>query len=185
MVDNGVGLSDLLLWRGLHHCAQPKSPPVQSLGHRTGRGPLVRTIPVSAQGFQRRWRRQSRRGQGGSTCWGLWRVRFRQPGQGCCSLGRCVFPAFAAAEGRLRPETPDPCASFGKTPLNGMTTPPEDGFGQQRGAPTIFQGHLSLKGPSCRSRHFGGRQAHISARRRTKRLMGCQRRVLHAHNMTS
>jgi hypothetical protein len=130
IVENGVGLSNLLLWFGFHHFAQPKSHAIEYLGHRTGRGQLVCTIPLGSQGFQSRFRRQSRIGQGGSKRWVLLRVRFRQPLQGFRCLGMRVFPAFATAEGRLPTETHDPCASFGKTHLNGVTAPPEDSVGQ-------------------------------------------------------
>src|SRR2546430_576372 len=96
----------------------------------------------------------------------------------------CVFPAFATTASRLRPETHDPRTPLGKTCLNGPTAPPEDGFGQQRIAPTIFHGHLSLKGTPFRPSHFGGCQAQIGNLRRIKRLMRFQCRVLHAHNRT-
>ena len=85
---------------------------------------------LAPQGFQGRFCRQARIGQGRAKRWVLLRVRFRQPGQGFRCLGMRVFPAFATAEGRLRPETHHPCASFAKTHLNGMTAPSEDGFGQ-------------------------------------------------------
>src|SRR5919199_4469235 len=94
-----------------------------------------------------------------------------------------VFPAFAPTEGRLRPETDDPRTSLGKTDLNSPTAPPKDGFGQQRMAPTILQGHLSLKGPPLRASHFRGGQAQISNLRRAKRWMRFPWRVLHTHNM--
>src|SRR5215813_1218448 len=175
VIENSVGLRNLFLWFGFHHFAQPKSHPVQYLGHRTGRGQLVRTIPLRSQGCQRRLRRQARIGQGRTKRWVLLRVRFRQLPQGGRGLGLRVFPAFATAEGRLRPETSEPCTSFGKPHLNSMTPPTEDGFGQQGVTPTIFQGHLSLKGTSCWSRHFGGRQAEIGDLGRTKRLLGFSR----------
>src|SRR5437868_9783507 len=41
VVENRVGLFDLLLRLGLHDLAQPKARPIQDLGHRTGRGQLV------------------------------------------------------------------------------------------------------------------------------------------------
>jgi len=122
---------------------------------------------------------------GGAKRWGLLRVRFSPSPQGCRCLWRRVFPGFAPAEGRLRPETHAPRASLGKTPRNGMTAPPEDNGGSQRDAPTIWQGHLSLQGTPWRPRHLGGRQASISDLRRTSRRMGGQHRVVHAHHRTS
>jgi hypothetical protein len=167
MVDNGVGLGHLLLRLGFDHFAQPKSHAIAHLGHRTGRGQLVAPIPLGSQGFQSRWRRQARRGQGGAKRWGWWRVRVGQPPQGFRCLWRRVFPGCATAAGRLCPETPDPRASLGKAHLHGMTAPPEDSFGSQRVAPTILQGHLSLQGTPWRPRHCGGRQAYIGDLRRT------------------
>lgn len=175
MSKNCLRLCDLLLWFGFDHFAQPKAHAIKHRGHRTGRGQLVLTIPLGAQGCQRRFRRQSRLGQGGAERGGLLRVGFRQPPQGLRRLWLRRFPGSTTAEGRLRPETRDPRASLGQAHLNGMTAPPEDGFGQQRVAPTIFQGHLRLKGTPRRSSHFGGRQASIGALRRSKRRMGCQR----------
>jgi hypothetical protein len=95
--------------------------------------------------------------------------------QGFRSLWWRLFPGLATAEGRVCPETRDPRASLGQAHLNGMTAPPEDGFGQQRGTPTIFQGHRRLQGTPSRSSHFGGRQAYIGDLRRSKRRMEFQR----------
>src|SRR5262249_46653807 len=128
--------------------------------------------------------RQSCIGQGGAKRWGLLRVCFSQLAQGVRCLWMYVFPAFAAAESRLRPETPDSRTSLSEPYCNGMPAPPEDGLGQRTISSTILQGHLSLKGTPLRSSHFGGRQAQISNLRWTKRLMRFQCRVLHAHNMT-
>ena len=49
IVENRVGLFDLLLRLGLHDLAQPKAHPIQDLGHRTGRGQLVRALPLFSQ----------------------------------------------------------------------------------------------------------------------------------------
>ena len=38
IVEDRVGLFDLLLGLGLHHLAQPKAHPIQDLRHGTGRG---------------------------------------------------------------------------------------------------------------------------------------------------
>ena len=110
-------------------------------------------------------------------------MRFRQPGQGFCGLRLRVFPAWAPAAGRLGPKTAAPWASGGQPPLHAMTTPPEEGCGPPRVAPTICQGPLRLQGPACRSRHGGGCQAPSGALRRTKRLRGGQRRVVPAPKM--
>ena len=101
-------------------------------------GQLVLTIALGMQCCQRRLRRQACIGQSGPECGGLLCVCFRQPPQGFRGLWLRVFPGFPTAEGRLCPETQEPRASLGQTHRNGMTAPPEDGFGQQRVAPTIF-----------------------------------------------
>ena len=178
MGNKGVGLRPLLVGCGVHHWAPPPSHAVPSRGHRPGRGHVVRPIAWRSPGGQRCWRRQARRGQGGAQRWGVLGLRFRLPGQGCCGLRRRGCPACAPADGRWRSEPPDPWASCGKTHLTGMPPPPAAGGGQQRGAPTILHGPLRLTGTSCRSRHVGGRPAHIVTLRRPKRLLGFQRRVV-------
>jgi hypothetical protein len=175
MSQNRLSLSHLLLGFGFDYCAQPKAHAIEHRGHRTRRGPWLRALALRPQGFQGRLCRQSRLGPGGAKRWVLVRVRFRQPGQGCRCLGLRVCPTCATAEGRVRPETHHPCASFAQTHRNGRTAPSEDGFGQEGVGPTICHGPLSLKGTSCRSRHFGGRQTQIGDLRRTKRLMSFQR----------
>jgi hypothetical protein len=167
MVDNGGGRGHLLWRLGFDHCAPPQSPAIAPRGQRPGRGPWGAPIPWGSPGCQSRWRRQARRGQGGATRWGWWRVRVGQPPQGCRGLGRRVCPGCATAAGRWRPETPEPRASLGKAHRHGRTAPPEESGGSQRGAPTIWQGHLRLHGTPWRPRHCGGRQASSGARRRT------------------
>src|SRR5262249_14448814 len=129
IIENSVGLRNLLLRFGFHHFAQPTSHAIEHLGQRRGRGQRGLTIPLGSQSFASRLRCQARLGQGSAKCWGLLPVRFRQPPQGCRGLWMPVVPAFATAAGRLRPETPEPCASFGKTPLHSRTPPTKDGFG--------------------------------------------------------
>jgi hypothetical protein len=63
------------------------------------------------------------------------RMRLGELTQRFSHLRMPLFPAFASTAGGVRPETQDPCASFGKTHLNRATPPPEDGFGQRGGAP--------------------------------------------------
>jgi hypothetical protein len=175
MSKNSIGLSNLFLWFGFDYFAPPKASTIENLGHRTRRGPLLLAIALGAQGFPRRVGCQPRIGEGGTKCGVLLRMRFRQPVEGCCCLGMRVFPAFATAEGRLRTETYNPWAPFGKPHLNGPTAPTEDDCGHQRVAPTIFQGHLSLQGTPFRSSHLRCCQTYIGDLRRTQRLMGIQR----------
>ena len=75
-----ISLSKLLLWFRFDHFAQPKSQAIEHLGHRTRRGPLLRALALRPQGFQGRFCRQARLGQGRTKRWVLLRVRFRQPG---------------------------------------------------------------------------------------------------------
>ena len=124
-------------------------------------------------------------GQGRAQRWGLLRVRFSHLAPGVRGLGLRVFPRLATAEGRWRPETPDPRTSLRTPSCNGPTAPPDAGCGQQRIAPTLLQGPCSLKSTPWRARHFGGCQAHISNLRRTKRRMSIPYRVVQAHPTTS
>ena len=76
-------------------------------------------------------------GRNVGSCW----VCVSQAPEGSAASG-CVSSCVG---GRLRPETPEPRASLGKTYLNGMTAPPEDGFGPQRVAPQYFKAISALK----------------------------------------
>src|SRR5262244_4425268 len=49
IVEDRVGLFDLLLGFGLHHLAQPKAHPIQHLGHGTGLGQLLLAIALLSQ----------------------------------------------------------------------------------------------------------------------------------------
>src|SRR6266853_1839591 len=49
IVENRVGLFDLLLRLRLHDLAQPKAHPIEDLSHRTGRGQLGLAIPLFLQ----------------------------------------------------------------------------------------------------------------------------------------
>src|SRR5262252_8906312 len=138
IIEDGVGLWNLLLGFGLDHLAQPKAQAIEDLGHGTGRGQLLLTIPLLSECLQSGFGRQPRVGQARTKRRVLLRMRIGELTQRFGHLRMPLFPAFAATEGGLRPETQDPCASFGKTHRNSATTPPEDGFGQQGGAPAIL-----------------------------------------------
>jgi len=58
IVEDRVGLFDLLLGLGLHHLAQPKAHPIQDLGHGTGRGQWLRALTLRAERLQGRLGRQ-------------------------------------------------------------------------------------------------------------------------------
>src|SRR6266568_7278876 len=62
IVEDHVGLFDLLLGLGLHHLAQPKAHPIQDLGHGTGRGQLLLAIALLSERVQCRLSRQPRVG---------------------------------------------------------------------------------------------------------------------------
>ncbi len=74
VVEDRVGLLDLLLGLGLHYLAQPKTHPIQDLGHGTGRGQLVLAITLFPERLQGRLGRQSRVGQAGAERWVLLRI---------------------------------------------------------------------------------------------------------------
>ena len=61
-VEDRVGLFDLLLGLGLHHLAQPKAHPIQDLGPGTGRGQLLRALPLLSERLQCRLGPQPRVG---------------------------------------------------------------------------------------------------------------------------
>ena len=58
IVEDRVGLFDLLLGLGLHHLAQPIAHPIQDLGHGTGRGQLLLALALLSQRLQCRLGRQ-------------------------------------------------------------------------------------------------------------------------------
>jgi hypothetical protein len=70
-----------------------------------------------------------------------------------------LFPAFASTESRLSAQTHEHRASLCQAKRHGLTSPTEEGCGQQGGAPTVLQRHLGLKGAPLGAGHLGGRQA--------------------------
>src|SRR5215468_10382242 len=151
--EDGVGLFDLLLGLGLDHLAQPKAQAIEHLGHRTGGGQECLTRPLLSERFQGGFGRQPRVGQAGAKRGGLLRLRFGQLTQGVSHLRMLLFPACAATEGRLRPETHDASASLGSAQRHRLAAPPKDGFRPQGIAATILQRHLGLKGAPCGAGH--------------------------------
>src|SRR5438128_3360388 len=75
IVEDHVGLFDLLLRLGLHHLAQPKAHPIQDLGHGTGRGQLLLAIALLSERLQCRLGRQPRVGEARAKCRVLLRMR--------------------------------------------------------------------------------------------------------------
>ena len=54
IIEDRVGLFELLLGLGLDHLAQPKAHPIQDLGHGTGRGQVLRAIALLSERLQGR-----------------------------------------------------------------------------------------------------------------------------------
>ena len=102
MVEDGVGLFELLLRFGFDPFTQPKAQAIEHLGHRTGRGPLVLAIALGSQGRQSGLDGQPRIGQARAKRWVLLRMRVSSVVKGLGHLRRRVFPAFTAAESCLR-----------------------------------------------------------------------------------
>jgi hypothetical protein len=76
-------------------------------------------------------------------------------------LRMLLFPAFAATESRLRPQTDDSASAFGEAKRDGLAPPPKDSFRYQGVARTIFQRHRSLKRSPFGASQFGCREAEI------------------------
>src|SRR5712691_11428953 len=94
VVEDGVGLFDLLLGFGLHDLAQPKAHPMQDLGHGTGRGQLVLAILLFPERLQSRLGRQPRGAQARAKRWVLLRMGLGELTQRLGSLRMLLFPAF-------------------------------------------------------------------------------------------
>src|SRR5712691_9959356 len=94
VVEDGVGLFDLLLGFGLHDLAQPKAHPIQDLGHGTGRGQLVLAILLFPERLQGRLGRQPRLSRVRANRWGLWRMGLGELTQHWGYLRMLLFPAF-------------------------------------------------------------------------------------------
>ena len=62
IIEDRVGLFELLLGLGLDHLAQPQAHPIQDLGHGTGRGQLLLALALLSERLQCRLGRQPRVG---------------------------------------------------------------------------------------------------------------------------
>src|SRR5712691_1224701 len=156
IVEDGIGLFDLLLRFGFHHLAQPKAHPIQHRGHGTGRGQLLLTIALLAQRLQGRLGRQPRVGYARAKRRVLLRMRIGELTKRFSHQRMPLFPAFASTEGSLSPKTKATGSSLRQAKCHGLASPPKDDFGHQRSAPVIFQRHLGFKGTPRRAGHFGG-----------------------------
>src|SRR2546425_5362433 len=123
MVENRIGLFALLLRLGLHDLAQPKAHPIQDLGHRTGRGPLVRALPLVLQRLEGRWGRQPRGGQARAKRWVWLRMGVGTLTKRLGCLRRLLFPAFATTASRLRAQTDAPGSSLCQAQRHGLAPP--------------------------------------------------------------
>src|SRR6266446_3856384 len=130
IVEDRVGLFDLLLGLGLHHLAQPKAHPIQDFGHGTGRGQLLLTITLISERLQCRLGRQPRVGYARAKRRVLLRMRIGELPKCCSRLLGLVFPAFAPTKGRLRTKTNEPGSSLRQAKRHGLASPPKKGFGQ-------------------------------------------------------
>src|SRR5215475_3738832 len=130
IVEDRVGLFDLLLGLGLHHLAQSKAHPIQDLGHGTGRGQLLLAIALLSERLQCRLGRQPRVGYARAKRRVLLCMRIGELTKRCRCLPVPVFPAFASTEGRLRPKTNEPGASLRQAKRHGLASPTKKGFGQ-------------------------------------------------------
>src|SRR5439155_9255098 len=86
IVEDRVGLFDLLLGLGLHHLAQPKAHPIQDRGHGTGRGQLLLAIPLRFKRLQCRLGRQPRVGDARAKRWVLLGMRIGELTKRCSRL---------------------------------------------------------------------------------------------------
>src|SRR6266571_6159641 len=107
VVEDGVGLFDLLLRLGFDHTPQAKAQAIQHGGHRRGRGQLVLLTVLGAQRLQGGFGRQARIGQRGAKRRVLLSMGLGQLTKGLCRLWMLGFPAFAATAGGLGAETYD------------------------------------------------------------------------------
>src|SRR4029434_8104153 len=112
VVTDRFSLSELLVRLGLHDLAQSKAHAIEHGRHGTGRGQLLRLIPLLAERLQGRLGCQPAVGQAGAKGWVLLRMGFGELTQGLSHLRMLLFPAFAATEGRLRAQANDPGASL-------------------------------------------------------------------------
>src|SRR5207302_10478433 len=98
IVEDRVGLFDLLLGFGLHDLAQPKAHPIQDLGHGTGRGQLVLAILLLPERLQGRLGRQPRVAQACAKRGVLLRMGLGELTQRLGDLRMLLFPAFVPTE---------------------------------------------------------------------------------------
>src|SRR6266446_7147176 len=150
-----ISLFDLLLRLGFHHPAQAIAQAIEHLGHRTGRGQLRLAIPLFSQRLQGRLSREAGIGQTGAKCRILLRMGIGKLTKRLGGLWLLLFPAFAATESRLSPQTDDPASALGQTTRYGLAPPPKDSFRHQGVALTIFQRHRSLKRSPFGASQFG------------------------------
>src|SRR6266571_5621040 len=127
IVEDHVGLFDLLLRLGLHHLAQPKAHPIQDLGHSTGRGQLLLAIPLLSERLQCRLGRQPRVGYARAKRRVLLRMRIGELAKRCSRLLELVFPAFASTKGRLPTKTHEPGSSLRQAKRHGLASPTKKG----------------------------------------------------------
>ena len=99
IVEDRVGLFDLLLGLGLHHLAQPKAHPIQDFGHGTGRGQLLRARALLSQRLHGRLGRQPRGGSARAKRRVLLRMRIGELTKRFSHLRMPLFPALASTEG--------------------------------------------------------------------------------------
>src|SRR6266478_3737094 len=150
-----ISLFDLLLRLGFHHPAQAIAQTIEHLGHGTGRGQLLCAISLFSQRLQGRLGREACVGQTGAKCRILLRMGIGKLTKRLGGLRLLLFPAFAATESRLSPQTDDPAAALGQTKRYGLAPPSKDSFRHQGVARTIFQRHRSLKRSPCGASQFG------------------------------
>ena len=137
IVENGIGLFDLLLWFGFHHFPYAKSPTVEHPGHRTGRREVRGVIALGSQRLQSRLGRQTCRGQRGAKCRILLGRRLSQLTQSRGHVGMLVFPACAATAGGLCPKAQDAGTPFGKAQFT-VCRPQPNMFSAWRASPPQY-----------------------------------------------
>ena len=130
-----ISLFDLLLRLGFQHPAQAIAQAIEHLGHGTGRGQLLLAIPLCSQRLQSRLGREACVDQTGAKCRILLRMGIGKLTKRLGSLRLLLFPAFAATESCLSPQTDDPASALGQPKRYGLASPPKDSFRHQGVAP--------------------------------------------------
>ena len=185
VLEDGIGLGNLLLRFGFEDFAQAKAQPIEDGRHRTGGGHLLLGKALGAECRHCRFGRQPRIGQGRPKRRVLLGLRLRQRAQGGGRLRVLVFPALPATEGGLRPHTRHARASLGQADFDSLAAPPEHPLRLAWVARAVLLRHLGLKGPPLGAGHLRGGQAQIGNLLRTDLLRKSPGYTLPEHHIPS